>query len=73
MLLPHDGRHVSLIEDGALARVTDQEIRRSRRGALDLVANSLHHRRDALRRVNAGGDDVAFTHAETPRRVNRVK
>ena len=41
--------------------------------ALDLIANSLHHRRDALRRVDAGGHDVAFAHAQAPRGVNRLE
>lgn len=40
-------------------------------GVLDLVTNSLHHRRDALRREDAGRHDIGFAPAEVFRGVNR--
>ena len=68
VLAPHDACHVRQVEDRALAVGTEQEIRGSWRAVLDLIANSLHHRRDALRRVDAGGHDVALAHAQAPSR-----
>ena len=73
VLVPRNARYVRQIEDRTLAIRTQEEFRGRGRVGLDLIANSLHHRGDTLRRIDAGGHDIALAHAQAPRGMNGLE